>query len=85
MKVDNRIKDEATVQFQDIATGDVYEDNEGLICIKTSNEDYCDSPYGECIAFIDDKWKGFKEHREVYVKPLEATITIYEYKTKARN
>ena len=56
MKVDNRIKIEATVQFQDLAVGDVYEDDEGVVCIKTG-DDYGDSPYGKCIAFVSDEWR----------------------------
>ena len=85
MRVDNRIKIEATVQFQDLAVGDVYEDDEGVICIKTSNDDYGDSPYGKCIAFVNDEWNEEDEHRGTYVKPLEATMTLHGYKMKARN
>lgn len=85
MRVDNRIKIEATVQFQDLAVGDVYEDDEGIVCIKTSDDNYGDSPYGKCIAFVDDEWREEEEHRGTYVKPLEATITLYGYKMKARN
>jgi hypothetical protein len=85
MRVDNRIKIEATVQFQDLAVGDVYEDDEGVICIKTSGDDYGDSPYGKCIAFVNDEWCEEDEHRGTYVKPLEATITLHGYKRKARN
>lgn len=84
MRVDNRIKIEATVQFQDLAVGDVYEDDEGIICIKTSYDDYGDSPYGKCIAFVNDEWTEEDEHRETYVKPLEATMTLHGYKMKAR-
>ena len=75
----------ATVQFQDLAVGDAYEDDEGIICIKTSGDDYGDSPYGKCIAFVDDEWIEEDEHRGTYVKPLEATITLHGYKMKARN
>lgn len=84
MKVENKIKIEANVQFQDLAIGDAYEDNEGIICIKTSDDDYGDSPYGKCIAFVNDEWMEEDEHRGTYVKPLEATITLYGYKMKAR-
>ena len=84
MKVENRIKTEATIQFQDLAVGDVYEDGEGIICIKTSDDNYGDSPYGKCIAFILDEWTEEEEHRATYVKPLEATITLYGYKTEER-
>lgn len=85
MKIDNRIKNETTVQFQDLAVGDVYEDDEGIICIKTSDNNYGDSPYGKCISFVEDEWREEEEHRATSVKPLEATITIHGYKTKAMN
>jgi hypothetical protein len=84
MKINNQIKVEATVQFQDLAVGDVYEDDTGVVCIKTSGDDYGDRSYGKCIAFVDDEWREEDEHRETYVKPIEATITLYGYKTKAR-
>ena len=84
MKVENRIKIEATVQFQDLVVGDAYEDKDGIICIKTSDDNYGDSLYGRCIAFIDEEWKEDEEHRATYVKPLEATITLYGYKMEAR-
>jgi hypothetical protein len=84
MKVNNQIKVGATIQFQDLATGDAYEDDAGIICIKTSDDNYGDSPYGKCIAFVDDEWREEDEHREAYVKPLEATITLHGYKMKAR-
>ena len=84
MRVSNQIKIEATVQFQDLAVGDAYEDSEGIICIKTSDDDYGDSPYGKCIAFDGDDWRVEEEHRGTYVKPLEATMTLHGYKMKAR-
>lgn len=89
MRVDNRIKIEATVQFKDLAIGDAYEDDEGVVCIKTgdddySDNDYSDSPYGKCIAFVSGEWREEEEHRGTYVKPLEATITLYGYKMEAR-
>ena len=85
MKIDNQFKVEATVQFQDLAVGDVYEDSEGVVCIKTSGNDYGDTPYGKCIAFVYDEWREEDEHRGEYVKPLEATITLHGYKVKAGN
>ena len=84
MRVENKIKIEATVQFQDLAVGDAYEDDAGVICIKTSGDDYGDTPHGKCIAFVDDEWREEDKHRGTYVKPLEATITLHGYKMKAR-
>ena len=84
MKVDNRIKIEATVQFQHLAIGDVYEDIDGNICIKTS-DDYENNPYGKCITFINNEWCEGNEHRGNYVTPIEATITLHGYKTQERS
>lgn len=84
MRVDNRIKIEATVQFKDLAVGDVYEDKDGVVCIKTSDDNYGDSPYGKCISFVDDEWREEEEHGATYVKPLEATMILNGYKMEAR-
>ena len=83
MKLENLIKNKASVQLQYLDIGDVYEDDEGIVCIKTS-DDYEDSPYGQCIAFINGVWEEEQEHRGNYVTPLEATITLYGYKTEER-
>ena len=84
MKVENKIKVEATVQFQDLAVGDVYEDDTGVICIKTSDDDYECSPYGKCIALVNGEWEEEEEHRATHVKPIEATIIFHGYKMEAR-
>lgn len=84
MKVDNRFKIETTVQFDSLDVGDVYEDEDGIICIKTSGNYYDDSHYGKCIALVNGEWREEEEHRDSYVKPLEATITLYGYKKEAR-
>ena len=81
MKINNEIKNEITVRFQDLAVGDVYEDGEGLICIKTGDDDYGDTPYGKCVAFFGSEWREDEEHRGALVKPIDATITLHGYKT----
>lgn len=83
MRIDNRIKIEATVQFQNLAVGDVYEDEEGSICIKTGDE-IGESCYGRCLYYDGSEWREEEEHLGTYVKPLEATITLHGYKMKAR-
>lgn len=85
MRLNNQIKIEATVMFKDLAVGDVYEDEEGGICIKVSDKVCEDSPYGRCLYHSGDEWREEEEHRGRYVKPLEATITLHGYKMKARN
>lgn len=80
MKLNNQLENNTSVRFQNLSIGDVYEDNEGVICIKTSNDDYGDSPYGKCIALVDGVWCEEDEHRESRVKPIEATIRLHRYK-----
>lgn len=84
MKLNNQIKIEATVQFRDLAVGDAYEDEEGVICIKTSDqiEDTC---YGRCIYYSGSKWHDEEESLGRYVKPIDATITLHGYKMEVRN
>ena len=84
MKLNNQIKIEATVQFQDLAVGDVYENKEGVICIKTSDDDYGDTAYGKCIAFVYNEWREDEEHRGALVKPIDATIILHGYKTEVK-
>jgi hypothetical protein len=84
MKLDNRIKVKANVQFQNLAIGDVYEDDDGIICIKTGDDSCAGSPYGKCIAFVDNEWREEEEHIGTYVTPLEATVTLHGYKTQER-
>jgi hypothetical protein len=84
MRVDNRIKIEATVMFKDLAIGDMYEDEEGCICIKVSDEVGEDTSYGRCLYHCGDEWREEEEHKGRYVKPIEATITLHGYKMKAR-
>ena len=83
MKVNNQIRIEATVQFQDLAVGDVYEDEEGGICIKTSDQ-IGEGCYGRCLYHDGTEWREEEEHRGKYVKPVDATITLHGYKMKAR-
>ena len=84
MKLDNRIQVKASVQFQYLNIGDVYEDDDGIICIKTSDDTIAGVPYGKCIAFVDNIWEEEEEHIGTYVKPIEATMTLHGYKTKER-
>lgn len=83
MKLNNQIKIEATVQFQNLNIGDAYEDEEGVICIKTGDqiEDTC---HGRCIYYADTKWREEEEHLGRYVKPIDATIILHGYKTEVK-
>ena len=84
MKLNNQIKIETTIQFKDLAIGDVYEDEEGGICIKVSDAVGEDSLFGRCLYHNGVTWREEEEHKGRYVKPLEATITLHGYKMKER-
>ena len=83
MRVNNQIKIEATVLFRDLAIGDVYEDGEGCVCIKTGDE-IADTCYGRCLYYDGTEWRDEEEHLATYVKPVEATITLHGYKMEKR-
>ena len=83
MRVDNQIKIEATIQFRDLNIGDAYEDEEGVICIKTDDQ-IKDDFFGRCIYYANSEWLWGEERLDRYVKPLEATITLHGYKKEAR-
>lgn len=83
MKLENKIRVEASVQFGDLPVGKAYEDNNGVFCIKVSdrNPDDC---YGVCLAYVDEEWREDEEHKGRYVKPVNATITLHGYEMKGR-
>ena len=73
MKVnDKRVKHEANVFFEKLKIGQVYEDRDGVLCIKTS-----DSINGyNCICFLGEDWKASFESLTARVIPLVATLEI---------
>lgn len=73
MKVnDKRVKHEAIVTFCELKIGQAYEDDEGVLCIKTHFIDDEDN----CICFIDGKWEPTFESRAAKVTPLNVTLEI---------
>ena len=70
------IKDTRTTNnkanFADLPIGQVYEDEEGVVCIKTWDGDTEDN----CICFYDDKWWSHIESLTSKVTPLKTTLTI---------
>lgn len=71
---DKRVKHEANVFFEELEIGQVYEDKDGVICIKTS-----DSTIGDnCICFMGEEWEASVESPATRVIPLVATLEIEE-------
>ncbi len=72
MFVNDKRKVVGGTTFVNLKVGDVYEDSEGVICIKTSDNDI-DS---NCICYVDDEWEENCEGVTAKVWPLRATISI---------
>lgn len=76
MNVIEQKTEEKTVLFEDLKVGDIYRDEDGLICIKTSDKDsaeYNSLTYG----YIEvDRWEPTFESFGVRVTPIEADLVI---------
>ena len=60
------------VNFEDLPIGQVYEDADGIICIKTYNNEN----ENNCICFISGEWEGHIEGVTTKVIPLKTTLLI---------
>lgn len=69
---DKRVKHEANVFFDELRIGQVYEDRDGVLCIKTNDTDQEDN----CICFINDNWEANLESLTSRITPLIATLEI---------
>ena len=70
--VDNR-KIKAATAFADLAVGQAYYDNNGILCIKTS--DY--EAESNCIAYVKGEgWHEDSETRSNIVRPATTTLTV---------
>ena len=73
MKVnDKRAIREEGVPFGDLDIGQVYEDRNGVLCIKTENSPYSNN----CICFGGEEWEPNHENLTQRVIPLTATLEI---------
>ena len=72
MYVNDKRKLVGGTTFVNLKVGDVYEDSEGIICIKTSD----DIVSSNCICYIDDEWEENGEEVNARVFPLRATISV---------
>lgn len=60
------------VNFEDLPIGQVYEDAEGVICIKTYDGETQDN----CICCIRGEWEASTEGVTTKVIPLKTTLVI---------
>lgn len=73
MIVNDRRKLVGGTTFDKLKIGDVYEDSEGVICIKTSDVNLADN---NCICYVNDEWEENYEGQGAKVFPLRATISV---------
>ena len=60
------------VYFKDLPIGQVYEDADGVICIKISDGGTDDN----CIIFVRGGWERADESATAMVTPLKTTLLI---------
>jgi hypothetical protein len=73
MKVnDKRVKQKPKAFFEDLPIGQVYEDRDGVLCIKTHDAECEDN----CICFVNEKWEVNLESLAAEVVPLATTLEI---------
>lgn len=74
MKVVNQNTHPKTVLFGDLSVGDIYKDESGYICLKTSNKNV-----DNCIIYEwseEFTWDSGSESLSAEVTPLEADLVI---------
>ena len=70
--VDNR-KNREMKTISELPLGMAYLDKEGVLCIKTRDED---DGYCSCLAYVDDEWRYDEEYFDTKVTPITTTLTI---------
>ena len=62
------------VKFEDLSIGDVYKDEDGMVCIKTSTQFKDGTP--NTIYCRGEEWVTGYEYRSAEVIPLNAELVI---------
>lgn len=62
------------VFFKELALGEVYEDEDGYICIKTSYANDCLE--NNCIALQGDNWETYHQDSNSKVVRIEAELVL---------
>ena len=60
------------VEFSELKIGDVYEDRDGVICIKTHEDDISHN----CICLVCGEWEANLESLGAEVRPLKTCLEI---------
>lgn len=71
---DKRETTKNLVSFAELDLGEVYEDEEGYICIKTTYADEGDE--NNCIAFLEGNWDAYHQDLHSKVVRIEAELIL---------
>ena len=72
MDVNDKREQADFIEFSELKIGDVYEDRDGIICIKTHEDDIGHN----CICFIGREWEANLESLDAEVRPLKTCLEI---------
>jgi hypothetical protein len=76
MEIINNIKDTRKVTFDSLNIGDIYIDEEDVVCIKTSG--IGGDGFGDCIFCNFEGWQYGNQSADSLVLPVKATLTLTE-------
>lgn len=77
MKVIEQKMEKKTALFEDLKIGDVYRDENGLVCIKVSNKDRSTECNSLTYAMTEEgHWERTFEAYDAEVEPLETDLVI---------
>jgi hypothetical protein len=71
---DKREVNRNLISFKELYIGEVYEDEEGYICIKTSFAHDCEEL--NCIALQGDDWEAYHQSLDTKVVRIEAELIL---------
>ena len=77
MIINNKMANAGKVPFGSLNIGDVYLDDEDVVCIKVSHS-YDEDDFAECLYYgpIEGQWVIGEEANDRMVLPVKATLTI---------
>jgi hypothetical protein len=71
---DKREAEKNLVFFKQLSIGEVYEDEDGYVCIKTSFANDCEEM--NCIAFQSDDWEAYHQDLDTKVVRIDAELVL---------
>ena len=71
---DKRETNKNLIFFKELNLGEVYEDEEGYVCIKTSYADDCEEI--NCLVFLNGDWEAEHQNLDTKVARVEAELVL---------